>query len=295
MRRVFRFSDRGVKDRCRLVGALVLGGLMLSACAPRLPILPPLTTEQTDEWIPGKFVWIDLIAKDVDVATNFYGELFGWTFDGGDGYTRILQDGIPIAGVVPARVPDRPSEWVGNLSVADVDAGVAKVQQLGGSLDRGPIDAPNRGRIALVRDPEGARMLLIKANGGDPSDGELRVNTWFWREMWTQNPEQAKSFYTALVGYEIEDLPGGERAYAVFKGGGRLRAGIVHAPTEVSPLWLPYVRVEDAVAVADRAEALGARVVMEHEKSAILVDPGGAPFGIQVWTGTSDRSVEEAR
>jgi len=268
---------------------------LLSACAPSLPILPPLTTDHTGDWIPGKFVWIDLIARDVDVAKRFYGGLFGWTFDGGDGYTQVLHGGSAIAGIVPERRSGGRSEWVGNLSVADVDAGIETVKRLGGSLVSGPMDAPNRGRIALVEDSEGAHLLLVKTSDGDPVDGELKVGTWFWREMWTGKPQQAKRFYSEIAGYEIEDLPAGDRAYAVFKAGGRLRAGIVHAPPEVKPLWLPYVRVEDANAVADRAASLGARVVMRNERSAILVDPGGAPFGIQVWSGTSDKSVEEAR
>ena len=61
--RVLRSFYTDVKGRRRFVSTLMLSALMLSACAPSLPILPALTTEQTDEWIPGKFIWIDLIAK----------------------------------------------------------------------------------------------------------------------------------------------------------------------------------------------------------------------------------------
>ncbi len=59
---------------------------------------------------------------------------------------------------------------------------------------------------------------------------------------------------------------------------------ILAAPAEVNPLWLPYVRVDNAEATAGRAADLGARVVMQGDGAAILVDPTGAPVGIQEWS-----------
>ena len=68
---------------------------------------------------------------------------------------------------------------------------------------------------------------------------------------------------------------------------------MVAAPPEVQPLWLPYVRVEDPEAIAARAEALGARVVMRDDQAAILVDPTGAPIAVQVWEASDERGGVE--
>ena len=35
------------------------------------------------EYAPGTFCWTDLGTTDVDGAKAFYGDLFGWTFEGG--------------------------------------------------------------------------------------------------------------------------------------------------------------------------------------------------------------------
>jgi hypothetical protein len=43
--------------------------------------------------------------------------------------------------------------------------------------------------------------------------------------------------------------------------------------------------VADAAEASRRAEALGARLVLQDEDAAILVDPTGAPFGVQRWEG----------
>ena len=95
MKRALHSFDSRESSRRHFASALMFTALALSACAPKLPILPALTVEHTEQWITGKFVWIDLIAKDVDASRAFYGALFGWTFDGDERYTRVLHDGAP--------------------------------------------------------------------------------------------------------------------------------------------------------------------------------------------------------
>ena len=60
--------------------------------------------------VPGEFVWHDLVTDDQSACRAFYGALFGWTFEAGDGidpgYTIIKHDGVPIGGIVP-RAPGR--------------------------------------------------------------------------------------------------------------------------------------------------------------------------------------------
>ncbi|WP_299791502.1 hypothetical protein [uncultured Marivita sp.] len=45
--------------------------------------------------------------------------------------------------------------------LADVDAEVAKTEQMGGEIMRDPFDVPGIGRIAIVKDPAGAMVGLI--------------------------------------------------------------------------------------------------------------------------------------
>ena len=71
----------------------------------------------------------------------------------------MMSDAFESAGVAP---PDRAR---GNavslhLTVPDVDAVCAAVQQAGGTLDRGPEDNPPIGRLAVFHDPFGHRWFL---------------------------------------------------------------------------------------------------------------------------------------
>jgi predicted enzyme related to lactoylglutathione lyase len=282
-----RFEAQGSAGRRgRIVAWGVLGLAPLLACASSAPMrLPPVTGTPTQLVVPGKFVWQDLVTQDVAEARSFYGALFGWTFEEQGRYTQVLHDGEPIAGMLPAADPERTSEWVGNLSVADVDRAAALIAERGGVVERGPIDAPARGRLALVSDPDGALLLLVRASTGDPPDADPRPGRWLWRELWARDVDAAAALYAELAGYEVAIVELEGAPYHVLKDGSLPRAGMLEAPPEVNPAWLPYVRVEDAQATAARAAALGARIVLQDEGSAILVDPTGAPIGIQVWDG----------
>ena len=94
---------------------------------------------------------------------------------------------------------------------------------------------------------------------------------------------------------ETETIELGERDYHLWKNDGVARAGVVLAPPEVHPLWLPYVRVEDPVEIGVRAATLGARVVMQDERTVILIDPTGAPIAVQAWERRDSRATGGTR
>jgi predicted enzyme related to lactoylglutathione lyase len=271
------------------VSALALLCLGLAACVSRpTRWIPPVTAEPTEFALPGKFVWIDLVTQDVAAAKRFYGDLFSWTFRDHERYSQVIHQGRAIAGVVPAADAEQGSEWVGNLSVSNVDEAAVAFSAAGGLIEIAPVEAPDRGRMALVSDREGALLLLVRSSQGDPPDEEPGIGSWLWRELWTHDVPGAVEFYSAIGGYQTREVDLNGLPYRVLLDGDRPRAGIVEAPAEVNPLWLPYVRVDQIESVTAKAEALGARIVMQHEQSAILVDPTGAPFAIQVWQGPRD-------
>jgi predicted enzyme related to lactoylglutathione lyase len=271
--------------------------LLGAACAtqPDLPRLPPVSREATQVVRPGKFVWGDLVSQDVEASKAFYGELFGWTYSNGGRYTTVFNQGVPIAGMVVARDPNRGTEWIGNLSVADVDRASSIFGQRGGQVERGPIDAPDRGRIALVSDASGAVLLLVRATGGDPPDAHPVIGGWLWWELWTHDVNAAADLLIDVADYQRETVDLRDEPYNVLGDQKMRRAGIVEAPPEVRPTWLPYFRVADTSATVDRAVALGARLVVQNDRSAILVDPNRAEFAVGTWALETDRITKEPK
>ena len=281
--------------RRRLALLSVTVSFVLPACSGLR--LSPVTPKPTSQWIPGKFVWHDLITHDVSAVKLFYAGIFGWRFEdlpGTDRYTLIRHDGRMIGGIAYSdrKVDGRPvSQWVGLVSVPDVDLAVARVRQVGGRVYAGPRDIPDRGRLAIVGDPEGAVFGVVRTTGGDPPDREPGIGDWLWNELWSKDSEAAGRVYSNLIGYELDEHEEvGGPPYDVFKRDGRPRAGLLVDPfPEVTPYWLPYVRVANPAAVVAKVEGLGGQVLLapnpEHREGtvAIIADPTGAEVAIQKW------------
>ena len=114
----------------------------------------------------GVFVWDELGTNDVDGAERFYGEVFGWTAkDMGEdfgGYKTFEVGETGIAGVHALQDPAGSPRWIPYVGVEDADATVAKASELGGSTAAEAMDIPTVGRIALIKDPQGAVFGIIK-------------------------------------------------------------------------------------------------------------------------------------
>src|SRR5271155_3461151 len=117
--------------------------------------------------------------------------------------------------------------------------------------------------------------------------------TFNWVDLATTDREQAKSFYSDLLGWEFEDLPVGEgEFYSMASVDGKDVAAIANQPQPqrdagVPPLWQSYVSVDSADDAAAKAQELGGTVhagpfdVMEAGRMAVIQDPQGAFF--MVW------------
>ena len=114
----------------------------------------------------GVFVWDELGTTDADGAQRFYEAVFGWTTsDMGPEYGgyRIFNRGeTGIAGLMGLPDESIPPHWQPYVAVDDPDATTVKATQLGGSALMEPMDVPNVGRIAVLRDPQGATFGIIK-------------------------------------------------------------------------------------------------------------------------------------
>lgn len=88
-------------------------------------------------------------------------------------------------------------------------------------------------------------------------------------ELHTQDLEAARRFYAQLCGWRDEAIVTPAGSYTALGLGHSVSGGIVECPI-AHPLWLPYVHVEDVRAAADRAQVLGARMLLAPREG-----PGG--------------------
>ena len=154
-----------------LVFVLMVSGFF-GAYAIRSLRVPPVTPAPTDLRLDGKYIWYDLFTSDLKAVQLFYEGLFGWLFhETSSGEGRVLairRDDVPIANAVSVgetKMRDGASRWLSYMSVADVDQTVLRIEQHQGAVYMPPKDLPDRGRVAVVKDPEGALFAVLMPLG----------------------------------------------------------------------------------------------------------------------------------
>ena len=287
----------------------VLGALLLCALpavAQKLD-LPPIVEPASAEHHVGKIIWADLTTPDLAASERFYSGLFGWTFrdlrPGEKGYSVALLDGRPVAGLYqrpePAGERRRPA-WFAFIAVRDVDATKKTALEHGAKVLFGPRTFPQRGRQAVLADPEGAIFAILASTSGDPGDFLAPPGTWIWNSLLTRDPDTEAAFYQSVFGYDVFNLPGDDgRDHLILSSDDYARASVNPLPSKASnrpPHWLSFVRVVDAADAAARAVALGGRVIVPPHvdrhggRVALVADPAGALLGLMEW---SDADAEK--
>ena len=283
------FSRRG----CLLVASLA--GLLTGCAVSQEPVIPSLPIDSAPGFAGPQFVWYDLFTHDVEGASSFYRDLFGWEFESTPEYGNFSlarQGGVPVAGLVridEARAETIPPQWVPSLLVGNLEKVAAYFSEAGRVL-KGPVDLPDRGRIAVVEDAEGAPLILLQTTGGVPKSADGGPGHFLWTELWSMDVDVSIPFYEAAVGFEPVEGPANlDPEYRILGMDDQRLAGLIEIPfDDVRPYWLSYIAVADPAEMAGRAESLGGRIIIGPDETngriaAIIADPVGGVFGVQKW------------
>jgi predicted enzyme related to lactoylglutathione lyase len=111
---------------------------------------------------PGALSWNELASPDPQASADFYGELFGWKTKLMDSMPMtyfVIENGDRRNGGITELPPGIPPHWLVYLATEEIDAALAKVEQLGGTKLSGPHDI-GVAKFAVVADPQGASFAL---------------------------------------------------------------------------------------------------------------------------------------
>lgn len=251
----------------------------------------------TPEITPGAPCWIDLMTSDTDKAKEFYGGLFGWTFETGDqekygGYISASKDGKSVAGIMQKQEDQAamPDMWSTYLRSDDAAATAAAVTANGGQVYMEPMDIPEQGTMAFFGDATGAAIGVWQPREMKGYEIVAEPGAPAWHELHAKDYAAAVKFYEDVFGWDttvLGDSP--EFRYATLGTGDSAKAGIMDAsaflPAEVPSNWQIYFAVENTDQTIEKAVGMGATVVDAAEDSpfgrlATLTDPTGARFRV---------------
>ena len=250
----------------------------------------------------GMFCWNELGTTDDDAAVNFYKAFLGWTVESNpmpgdmEGTYHIANvNGENVAGMYKMTGPmfeGVPSNWACYVWVQDVDAVWNRVNELGGTTQAPPMDVPGVGRVAFATDPTGASFGLFQAGdhpGAARFEGQAPQGTFCWNECITRDVAAAKTFYTNLFGWTVNDQQMGNTSYTMFMVDDCPAAGLMEMPSdmgETPPHWLAYITVDDCDAKAREVEKLGGKLLVPPTevptvgRFCVVQDPTGGVVSV---------------
>ena len=118
--------------------------------------------------MPGQIVHTEIPADDTAASREFWGSLFGWTFESYPGpseyhMTRFSEtQGGAISNMEPGKRGMRPY-----FDVDDINVGAARVKELGGEASD-PMPVPQMGWFATCTDPHGNEFGLWQTDPSAP-------------------------------------------------------------------------------------------------------------------------------
>lgn len=250
-------------------------------------------------YLPGVPCWVDYLATDPGGAKEFYGNLFGWSFEGADGtgYAFARLSGHMIGGFGQAP-PGRslPARWNTYLATKDIDGTARSVAASGGKVVMGPLPAGDDGRLLVALDPDGAATGFWQGRRAAGIVLADEPGAMCWHERWARDTAAAARFYATACGHPGDaaaavdgdtvdgDTVDGAMRYRMLEAGGRAWAGL-RAVRAAPAQWVTFFMTADPDAALRTATRAGARVRDEEVTSpygtaVLLQDPWGAPFAL---------------
>jgi predicted enzyme related to lactoylglutathione lyase len=276
---------------------------------------------ERDGYPAGVPCWVDTGQPDPEAAVSFYEGLFGWDFEdrmpadapGRYFVAQLRGRDVAAVGSQSDQPPPKPV-WKTYVWVDSADETTAKAKEAGGTALAEPFEVGDSGRMAVLADPEGAVFCVWQANKHRGAQLVNEPGTWNFSELNTRDPQGAQAFYGAVFGWKATTIVTGDGGFTMFRRPGygdylaerdpslRERMGADHVPEgfedavawlvpmvngevpeDTPPHWSITFAVDDADAVAERAERLGGTVLAPPfnapwVRMTVLSDPQGAVF-----------------
>ncbi len=244
----------------------------------------------------GRFIWADLFSSDVDASINFYTNTFGWKVtqnsSNTDRYLLHTAEGEPVANIIrytAATEKTKNAVWVGYISTRDVKETIQKAEPLGShvfqkqkQLDEGVIRA-------VISDLQGGVIGLQQLDEGKVKSTLWSQGLWAWAQLFSQNPQQAVSFYSRLLGYDFKkgNDEAQERSF-ILMNEGKARMAVAPLPKDVAQRdrWVGFISVENINETVTLAKKMGGSLLYAPSSEsfepslAIIIDPNGALMGL---------------
>jgi uncharacterized protein len=188
------------------------------------------------------FVWHDLFTTNREASKEFYGALFGYTYeDTENGTTFSNAEGQQGSIIDITEGVNIPSHWLPYLTVDSTTEAAFRIGAGGGRLL-----SFGEGYVVFT-DVEGAQLKIVQGHSTPKADSQSKGSIIF-DELLCTNAKQSLAFFQNITVWNIQSepiWPSGE--YHFCKANDLAIAGIraVNPNLITSSFWISYFKVDD--------------------------------------------------
>lgn len=245
----------------------------------------------------GAPIWIDLASSDVERSQDFYGSVFGWTFEsaGPDygGYVNAFCSGRPVAGLMHNDPQwNSPDGWTTYFHTADVKATLDRALAAGAvaCVDPAePMPVGDKGWMGMLTDPTGAFFGLWQpaTHHGFEVVDEHGAPAYF--QLTSRDHTRAQDFYRDVFGWRLETVSDtDEFRYSTASFDGKALVGLMDGgflPDGVPSNWSFFLGADDVDKTVQLVLDHGGSVLRGAEDTpygrlAAVADCTGAAFNL---------------
>ena len=242
----------------------------------------------------GAPCWIDLSTSDVDRAKQFYGAVFGWSFeDAGPeygGYVNASKDGPPVAGMIHNDPQWNTPDGVVHLPAHRRRQGHVRRGDRRGRHQLGRADGSQGQGLhgGAYRSHRGALRAVAADRPSGPFVGEAGAPVYF--QLTTRDYGKALDFYREVFGWQTETVADtDEFRYSTANFDGEALIGVMdgtHDLAEGVPSnWFFFLGADDVDKTVQLVVDNGGSVIRGAEDTpygrlAAVADPTGAGFNL---------------
>jgi predicted enzyme related to lactoylglutathione lyase len=243
----------------------------------------------------GRFIWHELLTRDLPAAKAFYGRMFGWRTRqevlGEFGPYTVVHDGDRESiGMVELHESRQPIRWMPSVEVDSIAAAAKAAVFWGGDIRAGPIEVPRIGEVLMIVDNGGATMTLVRPEPSAPAPPiRMRVGSICHHVLVVRDLERTATFYDRLLGWKLKYVEiSAEKKVPIFTLDRQRVASVAIIPKgqEGGGYWVCGIGVKNLPAAHQKAVQLGATSVVPPTRfgklgsTNLLVDPCGATVSL---------------
>lgn len=231
---------------------------------------------------PNNIIYADLSTYTPKKTISFYEKIFGWEYHNLYGNYIAYLNEKPIVGLY--ETPEKfkqmrmPHFWMTYIQVNDVKITVEKARKLGGIIEMQQ-EISDFGKVALIRDPQGAGFTIYEGENLKSTRTENTPNTLIWNELHISNAEKIIPFYEGVFDWEFTETLSNH--FEITNGKGKHIADALQISNEFKgkyEYWATTFGVENLQETKSEILENGGSIVVNEGKRILFTDNSGQAF-----------------